>query len=249
MLRRFVAVWFWGSLLLLLISAFMRESLLGVQQWRPELAQAPVQDTTYKAPFTTRVKGIDYRIQPRFDYDLYGLVVSRHDSDAWWDYVHRESNDNLNLMDLCVVWGHNLKNGVFRKLDYHNDQWTCWVSSGNGETWQQFDGSSLSNNHILTDQHSLARQLRKVRIGDQIRLQGYLADYTTVVNGNPTFTRRSSTVRTDTGNGACEVFFVESMQLLEAGNRDWRILFWVMLVLFPLSIVAWFLRPAHVEEA
>jgi hypothetical protein len=36
------------------------------------------------------------------------------------------------------------------------------------------------------------------------------------------FWRNSSLVRTDTGNGACEVVFVEEIEVLKLGNAPWR---------------------------
>ena len=32
-----------------------------------------------------------------------GLVVSKHDADTWWDWIHRAWNDHLNVTDLCVI--------------------------------------------------------------------------------------------------------------------------------------------------
>ena len=47
--------------------------------------------------------GVDYRVEPLFSYELYGLVVSyrQHDGES---SMHRWSNDHLNMADVCVVW-------------------------------------------------------------------------------------------------------------------------------------------------
>ena len=37
------------------------------------------------------------------------LVVGLHHSDTWWDYPHKDWNDHINLMDLCMVWGENAR--------------------------------------------------------------------------------------------------------------------------------------------
>ena len=58
-----------------------------------------------------------YRIDPLYTYDLHGLVVSRHDSTSWTDYLHRESNDHLNVVDLCVIWGRNAISGGYRDME------------------------------------------------------------------------------------------------------------------------------------
>jgi hypothetical protein len=101
---------------------------------------------------------------------------------------------------------------------------------------------------MVTDDPAIARALRKVRIGDQIRVQGYLVDYTTLKNGVPAGTRVTSTVRTDTGNGACEVLYVESLELLGSAGRAWRLAMNAALVAFALSVVAWLLLPVKFSE-
>jgi len=59
-------------------------------------------------------------------------------------------------------------------------------------------------------------------VGDQIYFKGYLAEY---AHSNRTFTRGTSTSRTDTGNGACETVYVEDYQILRQANRagDWHL--------------------------
>jgi len=208
-----------------------------------EALEEPKQLRTRKPAFDARVNGVDYRIQPRYSYDLQGVIVSLHHSDAWWDYAHKEWGDHVNVMDLCVVWGENVRSGAYRRLSYHNTQWECHWSTGSSEAWQAFNGSEVSNNHIVTDDPALARTLKKLRIGDQVRLRGYLVDYTTMKNGAPAGKRVSSEVRDDSGPGACEVLYVDSLDLLTSANRRWRAAWWTALGLLAASVVAWFFLP------
>lgn len=67
--------------------------------------EEPTQTPTRVAPFSVSSGGVEYSIAPEFDYDIAGLVVSRHDSETWWDTIHADSNDHLNVADLCLVWG------------------------------------------------------------------------------------------------------------------------------------------------
>lgn len=57
----------------------------------------------------------------------------------------------------------------------------------------------------LDDEPCLAKKLRSIRIGDQILITGQLASYR-VASGSG-IARGTSTVRTDTGNRACETIF------------------------------------------
>lgn len=70
---------------------------------------------------------------------------------------------------------------------------------------------------------------------------------TSTRNGTTTALQRvSSTVRQDTGTGACEVVYVEAFEILKAGGGAWRMLRWVAADLLCFSILAWFLLPARV---
>ncbi|WP_137939926.1 hypothetical protein [Chitinivorax sp. B] len=241
----------WGmvaSLLLLSVALWQREALPAPSSIRDVLHQAPTQTVKRAPAFETHVKGVRYQVQPRYDYELHGLVVSRHDAAVWWDYAHKAWNDNLNVVDLCVVWGDNVKQGLYRELDYSNDQWTCWVKTDSNEVWDAFDQAAMSNNHLITDNPRIAKQLQSARIGDQIHIRGYLADYATFKDGRQIGTRVSSEVRTDTGNGACEVLYVESFHTLRAGNVGWRRLVWVAAFVLLACIAAWLWLPATFRD-
>src|SRR5258706_12811768 len=118
---------------------------------KADLYSKPKQVRVTKPPIDTSVNGVAYRIQPRYAYDMSALVVSLHHSDTWWDYVHREWNDHLNLMDLCVVWGETVRKGTYRDISFSNDQWTCSFGASSGEAWAAFDQFEVSNNHMVTD--------------------------------------------------------------------------------------------------
>ncbi|WP_394791676.1 hypothetical protein [Rhodoferax sp.] len=203
---------------------------------RPQLAPAtmsePVQTPTNTPAFTTRVGQVDYRVTPRYDYELVGLVVSRHDSDAWWDWIHAASNDHLNVVDLCVVWGANAAAGAYERMAFSSGQFVCYVSTDDADTWRPEYVRALSNNHLLTDSPRIARLLRGVRVGDQIRLRGSLVEY--AHNAGFAFFRGTSTSRDDTGNGACETIFVREASVLQpapAWPRWLSRLGWAMLLL------------------
>jgi hypothetical protein len=237
-----------ASLLLAAVAWWMKDTLPPAAGLSAELLEAPKQVKVSRKPVATRVNGIDYSIQPRYSYELNALVVSLHHSDTWWDYVHRQWNDHINLMDLCVVWGENVRNGAYRRISFSNDQWTCSFGASSSEAWSAFDMYEASNNHMVTDDPAIARALRDLRIGDQIRVRGYLVDYTVYKDGKPAGTRVSSEVRTDTGNGACEVLYVETLDLLGSANRGWRLAYKAALVLLLLSVIAWIALPVKYND-
>lgn len=215
-----------------------------------DLLEEPVQTRVRKPPMDTRVNGIDYRIQPRYAYDMNGIVVSMHHSDSWWDYAHKEWGDHVNVMDLCIAWGHSVRSGAYRDASFHNTQWECHWSYRSERAMKNFNNAEVSNNHIVTDDPSVARALRGIRIGDQVRLQGYLVDYTIFKDGRPAGTRVSSDSRADSGPGACEVLYIDSFEQLGSANRRWRIAYWAALAALLAGIILWMvLPPARLDPA
>jgi len=238
-----------ASAMLVACSWWFKEALPPPGRLQAQLLTEPVQEAVDSPAVDTTVEGVTYRIQPRYRYDLSGLVVSLHHSDTWWDYAHREWNDHINLMDLCAVWGPNAASGIYRSIHFDNTQWECHFSTHSSQAWSQFHLDAVSNNHLLTDKPEVARQMLRVHVGDQVRVRGYLVDYTIFADGVPRGTRVSSTTRSDSGAGACEVIYVESVEIIDSPGRTWRALYRVGLAALVLAIVAWALLPTRPFDA
>jgi len=235
-----------GSAALLCVAWWQRESLPPQDQLDAALMSDPRQTSTATVPFRTTVGGIEYTVRPVYAYDLYGLVVSKHDAYTWWDYVHNAWNDKLNVTDLCVIWGANARTDNYRKLDYSSGQFVCNVGTSSSEVWQAFDTTALSNNHLLTDDPVVTRTLKSMRVGDQVHFRGYLAEYTHDTGFH--FFRGTSVTRTDEGNGACETVFATDAEIVRVGNRGWRTTFWAAAAALVLGIIAWAAVPFRVRD-
>jgi len=171
------------------------------------------------AAFPVTKKKVLYTVTPLFTYELFGLVVSQHRSDSLFDISHRSWQDYLNIKDLCVVWGKNIRSGVYRSMKFWNRDFTCMCSFPDEEAAALFSEKHLSNNHILCAEEKLSRRILNVRPGDQIYFKGYLVTYSQPANH---FFRGTSTVRDDTGNGACETVYVTDFSVLKRANPVWR---------------------------
>ena len=235
-----------AGVLLLLGALWNKNVLPEPQSLSAPLLDEPAQLAVSRAAMPVSVGGIDYSVQPLYKYDLYGLVVSTHDANTWWDYLHKEWNDKLNVIDLCVVWGENVRTGAYRGIRFSSGQFTCNYETSSSEAWAAFDTSAISNNHLLSDDPRLARAMRQVRIGDQIHFSGYLAEYSH--NHGFPFKRGTSTVRTDSGNGACESVYVEDFEVLQRGGGPWFKVQWIGLGLIVLGLLVWFFLPMRMDR-
>lgn len=234
-----------AGLILLLTALWKKTDLPEPAMLKAVLLDEPVQRAVFKEPQQITVGKITYEVRPLYQYELYGLVVSKHNADTWWDFLHKEWNDQLNITDLCVVWGNNVKSGAYREIDFSSGQFTCNFETSSSEAWASFNTSAISNNHLLTGDPALASQMRKVRIGDQIHFTGHLAEYSH--NHGFPFKRGTSTVRTDSGNGACETVYIDSFEVLQRGGAPWYALQWVGAGLLLLGLIGWFSLPTRPE--
>ncbi len=226
------------SFVCLLVSFWHRNDLPRDIEPLAALAAEPRQTATRKDAFTAVYNDVEYLIEPEYDYDLHGMVVSfrHHDGDS---RMHSRSNDHLNMLDVCVVWGDNATNPLIHKIDFWNGIFTCVFKTKNQEAWDSFDIYGISNNHLISDDDFIRKQVKDIRIGDQIRVRGYLASYGSEGGGK----RGTSTTRLDTGDGACETLYVDNFKIVKAATSGWRISMYASLAVLLLALVVHFRRP------
>ena len=194
---------------------FYEPSLPAPSELLPEIKNEPMQKEVEEEDIELRAEGHNYTLDPKYSYELYGLVVSLYDSDSLIDITHK--NDPKNVRDLCVIWGENALSNGYREVNYRSGEFTCfWRWRGEKP---DFNTRHISNNHILPMSPAISDKVRDVNIGDQIYIQGKLVDYTVELpDGTVVGKRATSTNRQDTGNGACEVIYVEDIEILKRGN-------------------------------
>jgi hypothetical protein len=235
-LRRLASIVLTASLAAFALSFFMRNRLPGKSLILDSLLQEPLQSAdAFPAPFEVTRKDVTYTVTPLFSYELWGMIVSYHHASSFIDISHKMWNDHLNVKDVCVIWGPNVKTGVYERMKFRNRDFTCFYRYPDREAAALFTENALSNNHLLPAGPLVADAILKARKGDQIHFKGWLVSYGH--KGAP-YARGSSTVRTDRGNGACETVWVEEFEILREANASWRTLYKLSLVLVALSVAA-----------
>ena len=226
------------SALTLLVAFWNRNDLPGTIAFDPKLKDEPRQRETHKQPVTMSYAGVQYRVEPLYDYELYGLVVSyrQHDGES---SMHRWSNDHLNMADVCVVWSDTAFSPTLSKLDFWNGIFTCNVQTRDTVAWSNFKMNQLSNNHLISASPLIRDRVAQIAIGDQIRIKGSLSRYGAVGGG----LRGTSTTRQDTGDGACETIFVDEFEIVVPGFSVWRAAMWASLAILIGALAAHFVLP------
>lgn len=219
-----------------ILCLFLRDRLPAKGLILEPLLQEPIQSADgVPEPFEVTRKNVEYTVTPLFSYELWGLIVSFHDASSFIDVSHKAWNDFLNTKDICVIWGRNVESGVYKRMRFRNRDFTCYYRYPDEAAAELFSENCLSNNHLLPDGPLVAEAIRLARKGDQVRLKGWLASYG--IKGAP-YQRKSSLVRTDRGNGACEVVYVTEFEILSEANAPWRALHKLSLVVIGLSLIA-----------
>ena len=233
-LRRLAKVILPIAALAFAVSFFMRNRLPDKSLIHESLLQNPIQTKDdVPEPFEVTRKDVTYTVTPLFSYELWGMIVSYHDSASFIDLSHKLWNDYINVKDVCVIWGKNVETGVYERMSFHNRDFTCFYRYPDRETGELFTEDCLSNNHLLPANLFVDAAVRKARKGDQVRFKGWLVSYGQ--KGAP-YARGSSTVRNDRGNGACEVVYVTEFEILREANAVWRAVYKLSSALVVLSL-------------
>ncbi len=204
----------------LALSFFNLKNLPDISQINQSLYKEPIQAANSTlGNFSFDYKNATYHVKPIADYELWGLVVSVNNIYAWYNMYH--DKNSVNIKDICVVWGDNIKNGAYQNVRYKSGEWTCYVSWMH-QLESPFLLNKLSNNHLFSDKASVRNVIKDMNIGDQIHLRGTLSSY---AEGESNAYRTSSLTRDDTGNHACEVVYVNNAEIIKKRWPDWKYIF------------------------
>ena len=225
------------SAIVALVSFWHRNDLPESDAIQPALAEEPRQEPTTSRPFAVEYSGVRYEVEPRFEYDLYGLVVSYRQHDGT-SRMHRTANDHLNVADLCVTWGDTAASPYLSDIEFWNGVFTCNFQTKDDAAWQSIRPQQIANNHLISDDEGIRDRIGDVRIGDQVRVRGLLAAYGT--GGNK---RGTSTTRNDSGNGACETIYVSDFDVVKPAPGHWRAALFASLVVLGIALVVHFRLP------
>jgi hypothetical protein len=145
----------------------------------------------------------DFMITALADYDIRARVLSRK------NYGSGKESD-LSPVDLALGWGPMSDQFVVDKLDIsQGHRWYKWRVKDLMPIPQKDIERSSANVHIIPANEDVEDALDDVYVGSIVHMTGYLIKATQ--EGNWRWV--SSTTRNDTGDGACEVFWVEHISV------------------------------------
>ncbi|HPA01792.1 MAG TPA: hypothetical protein PLK29_06155 [Chiayiivirga sp.] len=160
--------------------------------------QVPVQEDLKDAPVIERG---EFRLTPLAHFRVNARVLGRED-------YRFDEGAALSPMDLALGWGRMSDSAVLDRLDIDQSmRFYSWRWRNEPPLPPQEIVESSANMHLIPADAGVERQLRRVRRGDVVEIEGYLIE----ARRDDGWFWRSSLTRKDSGAGACELVYVTSV--------------------------------------
>ena len=186
---------------------FIGALLFGVYYWsgreiaRPGgvlVPEEPVQHQVYTSRLREK-NGFQIALLASFDIRARVIAVESYRFDR---------GAALSPVDLALGWGPMSNGDILKQINFSQ--------GGRFYRWwaQKFPvprtviESHSANMHMIPADDDIERRLKSTRAGNLVHIKGYLVEAT----GKEGFRWKSSLSRSDTGAGACELIWVESLE-------------------------------------
>ncbi|MDY6945622.1 MAG: hypothetical protein SXG53_07880 [Pseudomonadota bacterium] len=143
----------------------------------------------------------DYQLTPLAEFDVEARVLSV-------EKYRTDGGARLSPIDFALGWGPMSDSAVLEHFRIRQGGRFFSVYPDEQAIDLKTAMLNASNMHLIPADGALKDRLAGVRIGNIVRLRGKLVSAV----GPNNFTWSSSLTRADTGNGACELFYVESIE-------------------------------------
>lgn len=141
-------------------------------------------------------------LQPLASFSLTARVLSRED-------YHFDAEARFSPTDLAFGWGRMSDTAVLRSIGVsQGERFYYWQVKSFPIPRREIETHS-ANMHMIPANALVSHELKRVRVGDIVTLAGLLVE----VDRPDGWHWRSSMTRTDTGAGACEVVYVQSLEI------------------------------------
>lgn len=195
---------FWvGFFLLILYGAY--------GWWRERPVEQPPGVLVAESPRQTPVanprpwKRADYTVRPLARYELAARIVGK-------ESYRFDATADISPMDLALGWGRLSDSAVLDRLELRqSSRWLTWRYDRPPIPPAEIQ-RSLANVHVIPADTHVTQTLERLRPGQVVELHGYLVE----VRGPGGGAWVSSLSREDDGKGACEIMWVERVDLLRS---------------------------------
>ena len=124
---------------------------------------------------------------------------------------YKSDNDSkLSPIDLALGWQEMSKDSILKRLKIsQHSRFYQWRYEGKIPTARVNIETQSANMHMIPLNNKIKNKLLKANKNDIVEIEGYLVR----VRGPGNYYWNSSTTRSDTGKGACEVVLVKNIKI------------------------------------
>ncbi len=155
--------------------------------------------------FTTPPPSIQkdgWTLQPLASYRIEARVLSKI----------RYSEDDVSTLspyDLALGWGRMSDSAVLDRLTItQSNRFSRWECQGDTPIPESELVSHSANNHLIPADDAIKDKIAALRAGSLVKISGYLVEAN---HPNADHPWRSSLTRDDSGEGACEIIYVQAI--------------------------------------
>jgi len=204
-----------GLIIVFSVFGFIKVSTMpdyGFTTILPGYLHEPVQDTLATEKIIEFTQGkYDFKLKPLAKYSVSAYLVSkRHYRGGFMNW--------LSPWDYALAWGtipEQLEHIEFDQIV----RFCLYKFKSGAPVDEEYLSRHMANTHLIPSNNNIRKALRFARKGDVVKLDGYLVNVEARQDGVMKSTWHSSTSREDKGNGACEILYVENLQI---GDRIYR---------------------------
>lgn len=191
--------WTWALLAVALFYALSSWKSRPLKQPAGQLAvEQPDQQATERQAFQHG----PYQIQPLASYRIKARVLGS-------ESYRFDAGADLAPLDLALGWGPMSDSLVLDQVEIRQSGRFFYGQAEQFPIPRRELERHSANVHLVPANEKLAKRLKSVRVGQIISLTGLLIE----ARRDSGWTWRSSLTRDDVGDGACELFWVEDIQL------------------------------------
>ena len=170
----------------------------------------PLQQSVYPFEDTIRYNGARATLSGDATYIVNARVQSTH---AYGDEI-----SVIMPYDFLLAWGDMADEDISSRFTWEQSDRRGEVSgtlggAGGVDITSDYVVSHVSNSHLIPANEGIRQALAQVEPGDMVRIKGRLVDVRAYVSEGRVLTVSTSKSRTDQGDGACEVIFVETLRV------------------------------------
>ncbi len=195
-------MWRWIFIVVVVLGAWYSWNTRGIAQPAGVLAAAVPAQLELDEPQPALSKP-GYRITPLQRFSLEARVLGRER--YWFD-----RGADLVPIDLALGWGPMSDTAVLEQISIsQGNRFFFWRVDRFPVPRQDIEVNS-ANMHMIPADADVETALKGLRVGQVVRISGYLVE----IAGADGWRWRSSLTRSDTGNGACELVWVEDLRVM-----------------------------------